>query len=72
MAPRYRLKSQHYINGLLLEAGTEIGEGTEVPFTAPPSAEMEGVNDEGKKLVAARLKTFMIPVESIPIVEGNK
>lgn len=65
--PKFKLKSQHFINGVLLEAGTEIGEGTSVPFSGRPSAEMEGLDDAGKKAVAERLKTFMEPFSKLPM-----
>lgn len=57
--PRYKLLSQHYINDTLLEAGTEIGEGTSVPFSGPPSHEMVGCDPESEKLAKKRRDTFI-------------
>lgn len=44
---RYRLLSQHMIGGHLLEAGTEVGEGTGYPVYEP-SNQMEGVDEAAK------------------------
>jgi hypothetical protein len=44
---RYRLLSQHMIGGHLLEAGTEVGEGTGYPVYEP-SNQMEGVDETAK------------------------
>lgn len=54
---RFKLLAQHYIDDRLLEPGTEVGDGTSVPFRFPdgsrmvPSTEMEGVDEEGVKAV---------------------
>lgn len=59
MPRQFKLKSQHYIDDKLLEAGEIVGEGTEVPFLhpdgtpRPPSTEMEGLNSESQKEVDA-------------------
>jgi len=56
---RFRLLAVHYIDDRLLEPGTEVGDGTSVPFRYPdgkmrlPSTEMEGVDEEGRAAVAA-------------------
>jgi hypothetical protein len=44
---RYRLLTQHMIGGHLLEAGTEVGEGTGYPVSEP-SNQMEGVDETAK------------------------
>ena len=55
---RFKLTSQHYISDCLLEAGTEIGDGTPYAFRdadkkpLPPTAEMEPLDDEAKRLFA--------------------
>ena len=64
---RYKLLEPHYLNERLLEAGVEVGDGTSIPFIGRPSAYMEGVDDEGKKKVEDRLKTFLHPNTSLPI-----
>lgn len=52
--PKYRLLAQHYIDDRLLEAGTVIGEGTDVPFLdadgkpLPPTPFMEGLDKASK------------------------
>jgi hypothetical protein len=54
---RFKLTAQHYIQDRLLEPGTVIGEGTEVPFldaqgnSLPPSDQMEGLDEESEKAV---------------------
>jgi hypothetical protein len=64
---RFKLLAQHYINDRLLEEGTIIGEGTEVPFLdakgnpLPPSDQMEGLDEESQKLVdSVREKSWNI------------
>lgn len=55
---KYKLLMQHYIDDRLLEAGTIIGEGTEVPFLdkdgkpLQPTPYMEGLDDDSAKEVA--------------------
>lgn len=51
--PRFRLKSQHYINDTLLEAGEVVGDDLPHPhtFKGPPSNEMDGVDEESQKIV---------------------
>lgn len=52
--PKYRLLAQHYIDDRLLEAGTVIGEGTDVPFLdadgkpLKPTPFMEGLDKASK------------------------
>lgn len=48
---KYRLRSQHFIHGALLEAGTVIGDGTPYPFADKPSTEMEGLDRASKEAV---------------------
>lgn len=73
MARKFKLTAQHYIDERLLEPGTIIGEGTEVPFTypdgspRPPTFDMEGLNDESQ----AEIDTLIAnggryPVDEIP------
>jgi hypothetical protein len=45
--PQYRLRSPHIIEGVVVPAGTIVGEGTSYP-TAQPSNMMEGANEAGK------------------------
>ncbi len=58
---RYKLLMQHYIDDRLLEPGTIIGEGTDVPFLDAdgkplrPTAYMEGLDDESAKTVAVEV-----------------
>jgi len=55
---RYRLTATHYIGDCLLEAGTEIGDGTAYAFRGAdgkplsPTPEMEPLDDEAKRLFA--------------------
>lgn len=69
---RFKLTAPHYIDGHSLPAGTEIGEGTDFPFSGRPSASMVGVDDEGKKAVEARLKTYIDPDRGLPTKMENK
>jgi hypothetical protein len=67
--PRYRLLSPHYINDMLLEAGTEVGEGTQVPFSGRPSAEMEGCDPESEKLAKARRDNFIDVGRALSVID---
>lgn len=77
MPRQFRLLTQHFINDRLLETGTIIGEGTDVPFLFPdgtkqtPSPEMEGLEPPAQAEVdAVRAKAGgygIHPVESLPI-----
>lgn len=53
---KFKLTGRHYIDDRLLEAGKEIGDGTDVPLPEDfvPSMQMEGVDEEGKRMVAER------------------
>lgn len=45
---KYRLRSQHLLAGdRLLEAGTEVGTDTPIPWPGPPTPNMEGLDDAG-------------------------
>ena len=48
---RYRLRIDHVIEDRIVPAGTEVGEGTDIPFDQAPSNQMEGVDDEGRRKV---------------------
>jgi hypothetical protein len=48
---RYRLLVPHIIDGAPRPAGTEVGDGTGIPYDATPSNQMEGVDDVGKRAV---------------------
>lgn len=76
MPRQFRLLSTHYIDDMLLEEGTIIGEGTKVPFLHPdgsprlPSSEMEGLDPAAQAEVdkiAARTDWGTNPVESLPV-----
>lgn len=55
----FKLQAQHYIDDRLLEEGTLVGDGQIVAFKLPdgtyrtPSYQMEGMDDEAKKAIAA-------------------
>lgn len=49
---KYRLLAQHVIAGGVREAGTEVGDGTNIPFDAEPTPHMEGLDAAGKRAVA--------------------
>lgn len=72
MARKFKLTAQHYIDERLLEPGTIIGEGTEVPFTypdgspRPPTFDMEGLNDESQAEIDALDAAQRFPVDAIP------
>ena len=44
---RYRLRSDHVIDGRVVPAGTEVGTDTDIPFDQVPSNQMEGLDPEG-------------------------
>jgi hypothetical protein len=55
---KYRLLAEHVLaDGQLLEEGTEVGDDTPYPWRSPrgeplpPSTQMEGLDDEGRKAV---------------------
>ena len=50
---KYRLRTQHVLGGdRLLEAGTEVGNDTPIPWPGPPTPQMEGLDGPGKEAVA--------------------
>ena len=49
---KYRLLAQHVLHGAVREAGTEVGDGTELPYTDDPTPHMEGLDAAGKRKVA--------------------
>lgn len=46
---RWRLLDKHYINDMMLEAGTEVGSGTDIAFSGPPSMLMEPADKEAEE-----------------------
>lgn len=72
MPRQFRLLAPHYIDDRLLETGTIIGEGTQVPFLFPdgtkqtPSPEMEGLEPPAQAEVEAVRKRGYHPIESLP------
>jgi hypothetical protein len=71
--PRYRLTGDHFINDMLLPAGTEVGDGTPFSFVdpdgrpIPPSQQMQPLNEAAEaeaKKVADRVGN---PVDSLRI-----
>ena len=50
---RYRLTEKSYINDMVLEPETEIGEGTSVPFSGVPGPHMEPLDKDAEKALAA-------------------
>ena len=73
MPRQFRLLAPHFINDRLLDTGTIIGEGTEVPFLFPdgskqtPSPEMEGLEPPAQAEVEAVKKKHLDPITTIPI-----
>jgi hypothetical protein len=71
--PKYRLMGDHFINDMLLPAGTEIGDGTPFPFVddkgrpVPPSQQMEPLNPAAEAEVKKVQDRVANPVDSIPI-----
>lgn len=55
---RYRLTGPHYLQDRVLEAGAEVGDGTDFPFPGLPTLQMEGLDDEGKTLVNEAIETY--------------
>lgn len=51
---KYKLLAEHVTSdGMVLPAGTEVGDGTPYPWPMDPSNQMEGVDDDGKARVEA-------------------
>lgn len=50
---RYRLTEPAFIGNRVWPAETEIGDGTQVPFSGIPGPHMEPLDDEAKKALAA-------------------
>ena len=80
MPRQFRLLAQHYINDMLLEEGTIIGEGTQVPFThpdgspRPPSLDMEGLDAATKaevEKIQAAAQWGKNPIEHLPMTMGE-
>jgi hypothetical protein len=66
---RYRLDSEHFISspGILVPAGTIVGDGTPYPWTGPPSRGMTGEDDEGRRLVDEHLSATVNPVTGLRV-----
>ncbi len=64
---KYRLMAQHVIDGGLREAGTEVGDGCQIPYSGEPTPHMVGLDAEGKKKVADVLERhFSDPANTPP------
>ena len=50
---RYKLMERAVIDGQLLEAGTEIGEGTQYPFDGKPGPYMQPLDSAARLAVKA-------------------
>lgn len=77
--PRYRLTEPAFIGDVVWPAETEIGEGTQVPFSGIPGPHMEPMDDAGKKALADA-KTMAIKegrnfdlavMNTVPIMRQN-
>ena len=69
--PRYRLTERSYINDQLLDAGTEIGDGTSVPFSGIPGPHMEPLDKPAavavKEYFTANPGATLDPLQALPI-----
>jgi hypothetical protein len=72
--PRFVTTAEHYISspGILIPAGTEVGDGTSYPWFGPPSLQMEGVDDEGKRLVGEARENRINPITGLRIGPDNR
>ena len=72
---RYRLLSQHFNeDDVLLEAGDEVGDGCEHRWTRPPTTEMIGLDEEGRRLIERerqRVGERGNPVDALPMTMGE-
>lgn len=76
---KYRLTEPAFIGNVVWPAETEIGEGTQVPFSGIPGPHMEPMDDDAKKeLIAARVmatkegRAFDLAVmNTVPILRQN-
>ena len=68
---RYLLTERAYIADQLLEAGTEIGDGTQVPFTGPPGPHMTPMDKPAEKAVEAYFQAnpgaTLDPLQKLPM-----
>jgi hypothetical protein len=66
---RYRLTERAYIADRVLEPGTEIGSGTEIPFSGIPGPYMEPLDAAAKAAVEAASKDWGTrdPIASLPL-----
>lgn len=53
---KYRLLAPHVLHGTVRAAGTEVGDGTDLPFDGDPTPHMEGLDAAGKRKVEEALK----------------
>lgn len=73
---KYRLDAQHYYLDMLLEPGTEVGDGTSFPWRdktghpLDPSVSMTPLDEEAKRAVKAKFGTGLPerdPTKAIPL-----
>jgi hypothetical protein len=66
---RYRLTERAYIADRVLEPGTEIGSGTEIPFDGTPGPYMEPLDTAAKAEVAKAAKHWgpRDPLATLPL-----
>jgi len=71
---KYKLLSQHYSEeDKLLEPGTVVGTGTPFKWTRPPTAEMVGLDKDGKAAVEKeklRAGEMLDPLNYLPMTTG--
>lgn len=51
---KFRLLAPHVIDGAVYETGTEVGNDTEIPYSAEPSTQMLGLDDASKDRINKR------------------
>jgi hypothetical protein len=76
---KYRLTEPAFIGNVVWPAETEIGDGTQVPFSGIPGPHMEPMDDEAKKEVAGAKKSAaqegrafdLLVMNNVPIIRQN-
>jgi hypothetical protein len=64
---RWKLTTEHYINDMILQPGTEIGDGTGIEFKGRPSLHMEPADKEAEEWLKANPNWFVKSGRPIPM-----
>jgi hypothetical protein len=67
--PKFTLTADHYDSsgGVLIPAGTVVGDGTPYPWPGAVSMQMDGADDEGRRLVEEHQSTRVNPITGLRV-----